>query len=50
MDNKEIYTKKQWYEQGRYIGVVDTYPWGAYYFVRSRHFMEAFSVKKSHQK
>ena len=40
MDNKKIYTKGQWYEQGLYVGVVDTYPWGANYFVRNHHFME----------
>ena len=41
MDNN-IYIKGKWYEQGRYIGVVDTYPWGAEHFVRNHHFMEDY--------
>ena len=40
MSTKE-YIKGQWYENGRYIGVFDTYPWGEDYFIRNHHFMEA---------
>jgi len=46
MDNNNEYKKGEWYEQGRYIGVIDEYPWGEDYFIRNHHFMEALPVGK----
>lgn len=46
MDNSK-YVKGEWYDEGRYIGVVDTYPWGEDYFIRNHHFMEAYPIGKS---
>lgn len=41
------YIKEEWYDQGRYIGIVDTYPWGEDYFIRNHHFMKDFPIGKS---
>lgn len=46
MSNKR-YVKGQWYDKGRYIGIVDAYPWGEDYFIRNHHFMEAFPLGKT---
>ena len=50
MSNKPTYEKGQWYDEGRYIGIVDTYPWGENYFVRNHHFMEDYPVGKEPSK
>ena len=50
MDNNTEYKKGEWYDEGRYIGIISEYPYGKDYFVRNHHFMEAFPVKKEPSK
>ena len=50
MNNKLMYKKGEWYEQGRYIGIVDTYPFGGDYFNRNHHFMNEHPIDNTPSK
>lgn len=36
------YKEGEWYDQGRYIGIVDTYPCEGDYIDKNYHFMDSF--------